>query len=166
MFEVNVFGSCRVNQVFLPCLKRPGGRIIHVSSESVKINVPFMTYPVTKQALESYCRTLRQELQFIGIDVTVIRPGAINTPFLENVRRMKNPVTDSLLSGPFDKFSRQAPAAIGKIAEPAAVARFIYKIGQRKKTRWIYSINNDPKLSIAGFLPFSFLERMLYGKLK
>ncbi|MCX6244822.1 MAG: SDR family NAD(P)-dependent oxidoreductase [Bacteroidetes bacterium] len=165
MFEVNVFGSYRVNQVFLPCLRRPGGRIIHVSSESVKINVPFMTYPVTKQTLEGYCRTLRQELQFIGIDVTLVRPGAIRTPFLENVRHMKNPVVNSLLSGPFDRFSRQAPKEIGKIAEPEVVASFIYKICQKRKTKLIYPINNDPKLALAGLLPFSFLEKMVYKRL-
>jgi NAD(P)-dependent dehydrogenase (short-subunit alcohol dehydrogenase family) len=166
VFEVNVFGSYRVNQVFLPILKRPGGRIIHISSESVKINVPFMAYPITKQTLEGYCRTLRQELRFLGIDVTVIRPGAIKTPFLENVKQMKNPVQDSLLAVPFDRFARQASGEIGKIAGPEIVARFIYRIGQQKKTRPVYAINNDPKLSIAALLPFSFLERMIYRRLK
>jgi len=166
VFEVNVFGSYRVNQVFLPILKRPGGRIIHVSSESVKISVPFMPYPVTKQALEGYCRTLRQELRFLGIDVTVVRPGAIKTGFLENVRTMKNPVQDSLLAGPFGRFAGQAYREIGRIIEPEIAARFIYRIGQRKKTRPVHSINNDPKLSVTSWLPFSLLERMVYQRLK
>jgi NAD(P)-dependent dehydrogenase (short-subunit alcohol dehydrogenase family) len=165
IFEVNVFGSCRVNQVFLPILKRPGGRIIHVSSESVKISVPFMPYPVTKQALEGYCRTLRQELRFLGIDVTVVRPGAIDTSFLEYVRQMKNPVQGSLLAAPFSRFAGQAPGEIGKIIKPEIVARYIYRIGQRKRTKLVYSINNDPKLAFTGCLPFSLMERMIYRKL-
>ena len=77
IFQVNVFGSYRVNQAFLSLMRRPGGRIIHLSSESVKINMPFMPYPISKQALEGYCRSIRHELGFLGIDVTMIRPGAI-----------------------------------------------------------------------------------------
>ena len=42
MFEVNVFGAYRVNQVFLPLLRRPGGRIIHIGSESLNLAMPFM----------------------------------------------------------------------------------------------------------------------------
>jgi NAD(P)-dependent dehydrogenase (short-subunit alcohol dehydrogenase family) len=165
VFEVNVFGSYRVNRAFLPNLKT-GARIIHVSSESVKINAPFMVYPISKQALEGYCRTLRQELRFLGIDVTMVRPGAIDTPFVENVANIRNPVAGSRLSEPFDRFAGQAYRQIGKKAEPAVVASFIYRIALRKRTRLVYPINNDPRLSVAGMLPFSVLERMFYKRLK
>ncbi len=166
VFEVNVFGSYRVNQAFLPILKKPGGRIIHISSEAVKINVPFMTYPVTKQTLEGYSRTLRQELRFLGIDVTLIRPGAIKTPFLENVKKMKNPVTDSLLTGPFEKFAAQAHKEIGKTIEPAIAASKIFRIACARKTRPVYQINNSIRLSIVSMLPFSLVERMVYRRLR
>jgi NAD(P)-dependent dehydrogenase (short-subunit alcohol dehydrogenase family) len=166
VFEVNVFGSYRVNRAFLPVLKRPGGKIIHISSEAVKINMPFMTYPVSKQTLEGYSRTLRQELHFIGIDVTLIRPGAIKTPFLENVKKMKNPVPGSLLAGPFEKFAAQAYREIGKAVEPAKVAAYIHRIAGKKKSRPVYQINNSIKLSIAFLLPFCLLERMVYQRLK
>lgn len=166
VFEVNVFGSYRVNQAFLSLLKKPGGRIIHISSEAVKINVPFMTYPITKQTLEGYSRTLRQELRFLGIDVTLIRPGAIKTPFLENVKKMKNPVSDSLLKGPFEKFAAQAHQEIGKTIEPAVVASYIFRIAGAKKTKPVYQINNSIKLSIASVLPFSLVERMVYRRLR
>jgi NAD(P)-dependent dehydrogenase (short-subunit alcohol dehydrogenase family) len=166
VFEVNVFGSYRVNQTFLPLLKKPGGRIIHISSEAVKINVPFMTYPISKQSLEGYSRTLRQELRFPGIDVTLIRPGAIRTPFLENVKKMKNPIPDSLLAGPFEKFAAQAHREIGKTIEPAKVAKYIYRIALAKKTRPVYKINNSIQLSIASLLPFCLIEKMVYRRLK
>jgi NAD(P)-dependent dehydrogenase (short-subunit alcohol dehydrogenase family) len=166
VFEVNVFGSYRVNQAFLPLLKKPGGRIIHISSEAIKINVPFMTYPITKQTLEGYSKTLRQELRFLGIDVTLIRPGAIKTPFLENVKRMKNPVPDSLLTGPFEKFAAQAHKEIGKAIKPATVARYIFRIANAKKTKPVYKINNSIKLSIASVLPFCLIEWMVYRRLR
>ncbi len=166
VFEVNVFGSYRVNQHFLPLLKKPGGRIIHISSEAIKINVPFMTYPITKQTLEGYSKTIRQELRFLGIDVTLIRPGAIKTPFLENVKKMKNPVPDSLLTDPFEKFAAQAHKEIGKTIEPAVVARYIFRIAGARKTKPVYQINNSIKLSIASMLPFSLVERTVYRRLR
>ena len=166
VLEVNVFGSYRVNQAFLPLLKKPGGKIIHISSEAVKINMPFMTYPISKQTLEGYSRTLRQELHFLGIEVTLIRPGAIKTPFLENVKNMKNPVRDSLLALQFEKFAAQAYSEIGKTVEPAAVAKYICRIAGIKRTKPVYRINNSIQLSIASILPFSMVERMVYQRLK
>lgn len=166
VFEVNVFGSYRVNQNFLPLLKRPGGRIINISSEAVKINIPFMTYPISKQTLEGYSRTLRQELRFLGISVILIRPGAIRTPFLENVRKMKNPVPGSLLTGPFDKFASQAHKEIGKTIEPAEVAKYIFRIANARKTKAVYKIHNSIRLSLASVLPFWLVERMVYRRLR
>jgi NAD(P)-dependent dehydrogenase (short-subunit alcohol dehydrogenase family) len=166
VFEVNVFGSYRVNQAFLQLLKKPGGRIIHISSEAVKINVPFMTYPISKQTLEGYCKTLRQELRFLGIDVTMIRPGAIKTSFLENVKEIENPVSNSQLSGPFEKFASQAYDEIGKTVDPEKVAKLIFRIALAKKTKLVYKINNSLKLSIASIIPFRLMENMVYRKLR
>ena len=166
VFEVNVFGSYRVNQTFLPLLKRPGGRIIHISSEAVKINVPFMTYPISKQTLEGYVRTMRQELRFLGIDVILIRPGAIKTAFLENVRKMKNPVPGSLLAGPFEKFAAQAYQEIGKTIEPAKVAKYIFRIAVAEKPKHLYKIHNSILLSIASILPLWLIEQMVYRRLR
>ncbi len=61
VFEVNVFGAYRVNQAFRPLLKSPGGRIVHIGSESLNLTVPFLTYPLSKKLLEGYAKVLRQE---------------------------------------------------------------------------------------------------------
>lgn len=166
IFEVNAFGCYRVIQNFLPLLKRPGGRIINISSEAVKINVPFMSYPVTKQTLEGYTRTLRQELRFLGIDVVLVRPGAINTPFLGYVKNMKNPVPSSLLKGPFDKFATQAPREIGKTIGPSVAAKFIVKTALVKNPKLVYKINNSIQLNVASMIPFWLIEKMVYRKLR
>jgi NAD(P)-dependent dehydrogenase (short-subunit alcohol dehydrogenase family) len=166
VFEVNVFGSYRVNSKFLPILKKPGGRIIHISSEAVKINVPFMSYPVSKQALESYCRTLRQEMHFLGVEVCVIRPGAIRTPFLQNVKNAVNPVTGSLLSSQFDAFISQAYREIGKTVEAEEVAAYIIDIYGKKKWKPVYKINNSLQLTVAALLPFRITESIVYRRLR
>lgn len=81
IFNVNVFGMCLVNEVFLPLVERGKGRIINFSSEyGTYTTVPFNGfYTLTKHAVEVYSEGLRRELCYLGIPVIVIRPGAFKT---------------------------------------------------------------------------------------
>ncbi len=169
MFEVNVFGAYRVNQVFLPLLRRPGGRIIHIGSESLNLAMPFMTYPLTKKLLEGYSKALRQELRFHGIDVVVIRPGAINTELLQTVSKL-GPATGETnevdpLKTAFYTFASQASKEIGKVISPATAAGFIYNVSCKPRPRAVYRINNMLQLRIAAMLPFSLVERIVHRRL-
>jgi NAD(P)-dependent dehydrogenase (short-subunit alcohol dehydrogenase family) len=184
VFEINFFGGYRVNQTFLPILKKPGGRIIHISSESLNLSVPFMPYPVSKKAVEGYAKTIRQELKFRGIDVVLVRPGAIRTELLENVmllksriRSMKSEVRGNvntenktnqewILKDQLEKFAENAPKNIGKVLQPEEVAAFIHKISRKSSTRAVYKINNSLQLKIAARLPFSLVERLVNKLLK
>lgn len=165
LFEVNLFGAYRVNQVFLPLVQRPGGKIILIGSESLNLTVPFMTYPLTKKALESYGKVLRQELRFQGIDVVVIRPGAIKTHLLGNVYNIEYPVKDPVLGKAFITFAKSASKEIGKVLEPKEVAGFIYRVSEIDKPKAVYKINNSMQLKIVALLPFSFLEKQVYKRL-
>lgn len=91
IFEINLFGAYRVNLSFLPILNSPGGRIIQIGSESHHLALPFMPYPLTKRGVEAYSLSLRQELKFRGIDVVVVRPGAIDTAFIKNLSGIRHP---------------------------------------------------------------------------
>jgi len=174
VFETNLFSAYRVNQVFLPLLKKPGGRIIHIGSESLNLTVPFMPYPISKNALERYAKVLRQEVKFHGIDVVVIRPGAIRTGLLENVLELKSAVGSQqsavtgkrwLLQKQFEKFAGMAPENIGKVLEPEVVASFVYKVSQKASPRAVYKINNNFMLKIMVLLPFSIVEKLVKKQL-
>ncbi len=165
IFEVNLFGAYRVNQIFLPLMKRPGGRIIHISSESLNLTVPFMTYPLTKKALEGYALALRLELGFHGIDVVIVRPGAIRTPLLDQVSGIKNATTGWKLSGQFKKFAEGAVKEIGKTITPDKAADFIYRVSDIRRPLSVYKINNSLQLRIAALLPFSLLEKEIRRRL-
>jgi NAD(P)-dependent dehydrogenase (short-subunit alcohol dehydrogenase family) len=167
VFETNVFGAYRVNQVFLPLLKEPGGRIIHIGSESLNVTAPFMPYPISKNALERYAKVLRQELKFNGIDVVVIRPGAIRTKILENVMNLQSGVAGKslLLQKQLKKFAEIAPKNIGKVLEPEEVAAFVYKVSQKTNPKVVYRINNNPMLKIMALLPFSLIEKAVRKQL-
>ena len=85
--EVNLLGPFVVTKAFLPLLgtdparKGNPGRIVNISSTSARIAGPFSgAYAASKFGLEGYSESLRRELILFGIDVVIIRPGAIVTP--------------------------------------------------------------------------------------
>ena len=165
VFEVNVFGGYRVNQVFLPLMKQPGGRIIHISSESLHLTVPFMPYPMSKQLVESYAKALRMELKYFGIGVVVIRPGAIQTQLL-NVVSTLNPVSGIWkLEKPFKRFAAMASREIGTTISPEKAAAFIYKVSGIRYPSMVYTINNMLQLRLAALLPYGIWERMISMRL-
>ena len=82
-FQVNLLSAFLVNRLFLPLLHR-GSRIIITTSELAPLDpLPFTgVYAVTKAALDRYAYSLRMELQLLGISVSVIRAGAVDTGML------------------------------------------------------------------------------------
>ncbi|MEI6456633.1 MAG: SDR family NAD(P)-dependent oxidoreductase [bacterium] len=172
IFEVNLFGGYCVNQVFLPIVRSPGGRIIHISSESLNLTIPFMTYPLTKKALEGYAKVIRQELRFHGIDVVLVRPGAIQTRLLETVKSLQSAVGSQRseigkwkLEKQLWKFAEGAAKEIGKTLSPEEVAGFVFRVSEIKNPSAVYRINNMLQLKIAAFLPFSLTEWVIRRRL-
>ncbi len=91
-FEVNVFGTLAMIQLFAPkFIKKNKGRIINISSVAGKIAIPYLgIYNATKFALEAASDSLRQELRPYGIFVSIIEPGPFATGFNEEMVESKN----------------------------------------------------------------------------
>ena len=90
IFDVNYFGVLYGSLVAVRHLKkRGGGAIVNVGSilgdRSIVEQGP---YSATKHAVQALTETLRVELERAGsgISVTLIKPGAIDTPFPEHAR--------------------------------------------------------------------------------
>lgn len=86
-WEVSLIGPLIVTKAFLPLLgavltrKGRPGRIVNISSTSARIAGPFTgAYSAWKFGLEGFSESLRRELILFGIDVIMIRPGAVVTP--------------------------------------------------------------------------------------
>jgi short-subunit dehydrogenase len=94
LFDVNVFGVIRVTNAVLPLMRSQGkGRIINLSSIVGLIPAPYNAlYSATKHALEGYSEALDHEIRHSGIRVTLVEPGATNTPFEENLTRPDRPL--------------------------------------------------------------------------
>ncbi len=166
IFEVNFFGAHRVIVSFLPLLRKPGGMIILVGSESLNLIAPFMPYPLTKNCLERYGKVLRQELRFLGVKVTVVRPGAIDTPLLKALNSISWPVKDPRLAAAFERFTGAASRGFGKVLTPGKAAYFIYKVSLKTRPKPLYRINNMWKLRLAALIPFSLTERIIHRMIR
>ena len=87
-FAVNAFGPLKLIRAISPQMRSSGwGRIINVTSTNGFLVTPFMgAYSASKYALEALSDSLRLELKPFGIEVVVIQPGAMKTPFAEQTR--------------------------------------------------------------------------------
>ncbi len=82
-FETNFFGLIRLTQLVLPGMRRRGrGRILNVSSMGGRITLPGGAfYHASKYAVEALSNALRMEVAQFGIDVVLIEPGPVKTPW-------------------------------------------------------------------------------------
>ena len=82
-FETNFFGLVRLTQLVLPGMRRRRrGRILNVSSMGGRITLPGGAfYHASKYAVEALSDALRMEVAQFGIDVVLIEPGPVKTPW-------------------------------------------------------------------------------------
>ena len=82
-FETNFFGLVRLTQLVLPGMRgRRGGRILNVSSMGGRATLPGGAfYHASKYAVEAFSDALRMEVAQFGIEVVLIEPGPVKTPW-------------------------------------------------------------------------------------
>ncbi|ABK04686.1 short-chain dehydrogenase/reductase SDR [Arthrobacter sp. FB24] len=83
LFDTNVFGVVDMIKAVLPDMRaKRGGHILNISSIGARIKPAGSGYySATKAALEGLSGSLHKELQPLGVNVTVIEPGAFRTDF-------------------------------------------------------------------------------------
>ncbi len=118
LFETNFWGTRMGCQVAVECMKDSGGTIINLGSEVSVAAQPLLgIYSASKHAVKAVTEALRSELRDrnIPIEVSLIRPTAIDTPFAEHA---KNNLKDGEPSLPQPLYSPDVCAeAILKNAE-------------------------------------------------
>jgi short-subunit dehydrogenase len=99
-FDVNVFGLIRVTQMILPKMRdKRTGHIINIGSVGGDFTSPGAgAYHASKYALESFTDAMRQELASFGISVSLIKPGGVETSFIDNAQ-----YPDSIAGNPYSK---------------------------------------------------------------
>ncbi|BBH24974.1 oxidoreductase [Paenibacillus baekrokdamisoli] len=84
MMDTNYMGIVRCSKAVLPIMKKQGkGHIINVASMAGKLSTAKSSgYAATKHAVLGLTNAMRTELSSIGITVSAVNPGPIDTPFL------------------------------------------------------------------------------------
>ncbi|WP_034550304.1 SDR family NAD(P)-dependent oxidoreductase [Carnobacterium funditum] len=85
MFRVNVLGMMYVTQlVAIQMAEKEQGHIINIASQAGKMATSKSSiYSATKFAVIGYSNALRLELKPLGITVTTVNPGPIDTNFFD-----------------------------------------------------------------------------------
>ncbi|XP_059587265.1 D-beta-hydroxybutyrate dehydrogenase, mitochondrial [Alligator mississippiensis] len=74
--DINLWGTVRVTQAFLPLVRRARGRVVNVSSMYGRIVSPSRScYCVSKFGVSAFSDCLRQEMYRWGVRVILIEPG-------------------------------------------------------------------------------------------
>jgi NAD(P)-dependent dehydrogenase (short-subunit alcohol dehydrogenase family) len=112
VFDVNFFGRVQGFRSVLPYLKESRGTFVDVNSALAYRGLPLQAaYCATKAALRTFLEAARVELEKegSGVDVSLVLPGAINTPQFDVSRQ---------------KLGRQ-PQPLPPIYQPEAIAEAI-----------------------------------------
>ncbi|WBP91324.1 SDR family NAD(P)-dependent oxidoreductase [Kitasatospora cathayae] len=84
--EVNFFGVVAATRAALPHLRASQGRVITVSSVGGIVGQPFNeAYCAAKFAVEGFMQSLAPVAATLGVDVTVVEPGAVASEFVANL---------------------------------------------------------------------------------
>ena len=95
-YEVNLFGVLRVTRALLPQLRRQrSGHIVQMSSLNGVVGMAGGGhYVATKFALEGLSESLAEEVEPLGINVTLVEPGPYRTGFTGAGLRFAEPIDD------------------------------------------------------------------------
>lgn len=156
IFDINVFGVFRINQIFAPILGA-GSRIVITSSELAPLDpLPFNgIYGITKATLEKYAFSLRMETNLLDIPVSIIRPGAVKTGllgastqaidrFVSNTQMYKTNST---------RFKKIVDSVESRNITPDKIADKVIAALEDKRPKYVYKINRNPLLLLLNSLP-------------
>lgn len=141
--EVNLFGLARLTQLVLPHMREQhSGRIVNVSSVAGKVVlVNGGWYNVSKFAVEALSDALRIEMKPFGVDVVLIEPSGIRTPWGQIAA---DHLSESTSGTPYEKagakeaaimhYAYQSPLLSG----PSCVVRSISRAVNARRPRVRY----------------------------
>jgi NADP-dependent 3-hydroxy acid dehydrogenase YdfG len=84
MVLTNVYGAALTIRATVEALKDSQGHLLLTGSVAGRRALPGSLYSATKWAVTAMGESARQELNGTGVRVTLIEPGAVDTPFFSN----------------------------------------------------------------------------------
>lgn len=156
IFEINVFGAFMINKHFRPLLKN-GSKILITTSELAPLDpLPFTgIYAVTKAALDKYAYSLRMEMQLLGVEVSVLRAGAVKTDMLGKSTSDLDAFCKKteLYSCNAKRFKEIVESVEAKCVSPEKIAKKTYAILKKNHGKFAYTINRNKLLLLLNAMP-------------
>ncbi|XP_033866300.1 retinol dehydrogenase 16-like isoform X3 [Acipenser ruthenus] len=79
VLDVNLIGLIEITLKFLPLIKKARGRVVNVASVMGRLAFVGGGYCLSKWGVESFSDSLRRDMQYFGIKVSIIEPGFFKT---------------------------------------------------------------------------------------
>lgn len=151
--ETLFYGTARMCREVLPHMRGTAqGLIINMSSIGGLISLPFQAfYSAAKYAVEGYSEALRFEVAPFGIDVVLIEPSDIRTPFTDRRRIVGGTSEESPYHGRFQAVLRRAEADERGGSDPEQVAGLVERIVGARRRRLRYTVG-DPVIRVTPVL--------------
>ena len=167
-FEVNLFGLARLTQLVLPHMRAQGrGRILNISSMAGRITMPLGAwYHATKYALEAFSDALRMEVEEFGIDVVIIEPGGIKTPWgLIAVDHLEESSRNGVYAAQAQRVAanmRRLYSPSSNLSEPKVISKTILRAleARRPKTRYLVGFGAKPSVFLHTVLPDRLFDKV------
>jgi NAD(P)-dependent dehydrogenase (short-subunit alcohol dehydrogenase family) len=168
--EVNLIGPFLVTKAFLPLLgadparKGVPGRVVNISSTSGRIAGPFAgAYVASKFGLEGFSESLRRELLLFGIDVVVIRPGAIITPIWQKSIGLTERFSETPFKEALEKFEQYAAKEGASGFPAAAIGETVYLALTAKNPKGYYNVvpHPIPNWIMPQLIPMRILDKLV-----
>lgn len=167
-FEVNLFGLAALTQAVLPIMRaQKSGRIINTSSMGGRMTTYLGAwYHATKYALEAFSDALRMEVKAFGIDVVIIEPGGIKTPW---GMIAADKLEASAKGGAYEATALKKAETMRKqysgnmMSDPKVISKTMLKAvnSNRPRSRYLVGFGAKPLVFLHTILPAALFDKIM-----
>lgn len=172
VFEANFFGTLAVTRAVLPHLRQArAGRVVIISSVAGRIGSPSgSAYSASRHAQEGFAESLRQEMEPLGVYVSLVEPGITKTESWTVDKGAAAKARDP--NSPYYAWYLRAEALFDKAMDSSPittrdVAHAVYRAISEPRPRWRYMVGKRAGLVVTArkILPSEFFNRVYFGAL-
>ena len=108
------------------------------------------------------------ELAFLNIPVVIIRPGAVETPILNDSNKEMEQLNSNtkLYKNTITNFKHIVDKEQGGSISPNKIADLVFKVLNAKKPKLVYKKNVSVKLKLLNVVPYKLQQKIFKMMLK
>jgi NAD(P)-dependent dehydrogenase (short-subunit alcohol dehydrogenase family) len=174
--EINVVAQVAVTQALLPMIRNARGRVVFMSSIGGRRAIPYLSpYNASKHAIEAIGDALRQELRQFGVEVALVEPGSVATPFWDKglaeapkARATMDPELLELYARELDLVEAASRKSAARGIPPEKVAEAVVHALTASRPRTRYLVGPDAKVqgAIGRVLPDRVYDRLIAREMR